>query len=350
MARKIRRRAARCWWRLAPKTAIFWVVLVVISAARASQAETAPIAIAYDADPGCPNANELLGKVREHAGIDVVAAAQPAAPLRIQIHASGETFVGRLEMQRAGRDYVREIVGPTCAETASALAFVVAQALMPEQPSAPAAETVESSGIVERTRTVIPPTVVDRPRAAPPTETRGVAWWVGIDGGVRKAPIPAWSLMESGFVDWRLPGRAGLVPSLQLGVVFSGPASMTSSDWTATVSWLAGRLSICPARMALGKYVEVVPCMGMHGGALWTSGVPAAPRSEGRFSSSPWADGFAGLRADFQPIEPLCIRLGFEVIAIVSRYDLVFDNPKTLVFPMPSTTVAGSLGVAWRAW
>jgi hypothetical protein len=202
-------------------TASLSVALSIIGAPRASLAQPAPIEIAYEADPGCPAITELLGKIRQRAGVDVAPSTDPSAPVRIRLHASGATFSGRLEMLRAGGDYVRELIGPSCDETASALAFVVAQALLPEDASAGEEEPVLSSGVVESTRTVIPPTVVDRPRTPPVSENRRIAWWAGINGGV---------------------------------------------------------------------------------------------------------------------------------IAVISRYDLVFDNPKTLVFPMPGATVAGSLGVAWRVW
>jgi hypothetical protein len=125
---------------------------------------------------------------------------------------------------------------------------------------------------------------------------------------------------------------------------------LTTNEGTAQVSWLAGRVSICPARIGVGPYLDVVPCIGTHAGVVWASGLPLNGSGEGRSSLSPWIDGLAELRLDLKLADSLFMQLGFEVIAILSRYDLVFDNPKTFVFRMPATTAAGSLGLALRIW
>jgi hypothetical protein len=293
---------------------------------------------------------DVANMVRQRAGVEIAAADRAPARVRISIGARGHEFSGRLEMDRPGGAYVRELVGASCEETASALAFVLAQALLPEGPPGEAVETPQALGPVERTRTVIPPTVFDRPPAAPRPEATHIAWWAGVHAGVRKAPIPIWAPMFGGFVDWRVPEPSGFAPSLGVGFVLSVPTSVSTSEWSADVAWVAGRLSMCPTRLKFGLRLAVVPCIGGHAGAVWASGAPLTGRGQGASSASPWFDAFAELRVDVEPTDSVSVRLGVEAIAIISRYDLTFDNPKTLVFQMPNATLAGSLGVALRAW
>ena len=314
-------------------------------------AARAPIAIAYDAGPDCPTVEEFVRKVAQRAeNVDVVPSESPAAQVHVQLHPSGNIVVGRLELRRESGAYVRELVGSSCDEAASALAFVLAQTLLPDRAADATPDAAVEPGIVESTRTVIPPTTIARP---PPPDARAPAvldWWAGAEAGLRRTPVPSWMIKEAVFIELRLGRTAGLVPSLELAVVHSGPASVATADWTAQVTWLAGRVAICPARIGLAPRIFVVPCIGTHVGGFWTNGTPHGGRGEGRSETEPWVDGLAALRLDVHASDSLSLRLGFEAIAVVSRYDLVFDNPKTVAFPMPTMTGAASLGVVLRVW
>ena len=318
--------------------------------ASSAHAERAPIAIAYDAGPDCPTVEEFVRKVAQRAeNVDVVPSNSPAAQVHVQLHPSGNIVMGRLELRRESGAYVRELVGSSCDEAASALAFVLAQTLLPDRASDATPDSAVEPGIVESTRTVIPPTTIERPPAPAVGAAALLDWWAGAEAGLRRAPVPIWMIKEAVFIELRLGRTAGLVPSLELGVVHSGPASITTTpDWTAQVTWLAGRVAICPARIGLGSRVFVVPCIGTHVGGFWTSGTPLGGRGEGRSATAPWVDGMAALRLDVQASDAVSLRLGFEAIAVISRYDLVFDNPNTVAFQMPTTTGAASVGVVLR--
>ena len=336
---------------LSPKILGRRAAATAMFAACFAHAEQAPIAIAYEADPGCPTIEEFVRKVAQRAeNVAVVPSQSPAAQVHVQLRASENMVLGRMELKRESGAYVRELVGITCDEAASVLAFVLAQTLLPERASDSTTDAGVEPRIVETTRTVIPPTVIDRPPPPPAGAPTRLEWWAAAEAGLRKVPVPSWALTEAAYVELRLGGTAGIVPSFELGVVHSGPAELTTPNWSARVSWLAGRAAICPARIALLPHINVVPCIGTHVGGFWASGTPSAGRGEARSETAPWVDVLAALRIDVHASNSVSLRLGFEAIAVGTRYDLAFDNPNTVAFPMPTVTGAASLGVVLKIW
>jgi hypothetical protein len=322
----------------------------IFCAWRVSHAAAAPIPMAYEADPDCPTAQEFVRRVRQTAeAVEFVPVESPRAEVRVQLHAAANAASGRLEVQRQSGTYVRELVGSSCHEAASALAFVLAQTLLPDGAS-DAPEAVGEPGIVERTRTVVPPTVFERPAPPPAGASAELEWWAGVQAGLRSAPLPSWAMTQGAFVELRLGKTARFVPSIELGVVRSGPASVEAADWNASVSWLAGRVAICPARIGLTPRVAVAPCVGTHVGGFWATGEPQGPRGRGASQTAPWVDGLLALRIDVGPSDWISLRLDVELIAVVSRYELAFDNPNTLILRTPAFTGAASLGVVLKLW
>ena len=325
--------------------------VLLIATAGALRAAGKPVEIQYEADPDCPSVEAFLSEVRlKAAHVEVVPSQEGPAPVRVALHASEGRFVGKLELRREQRVVVRELSDASCKETASALAFVVALALVPEktlpEPDDPAPESL----VVESTRSVTPPVVIDRqpnPTAAPSTVWQGSA---GVDVGFRTAPLPSGALAERVFIELRPTLNRGFAPTLGLAIANAGPSTLTTSEGTTRIWWLAGRLSLCPVRIPLGARLDLVPCVGTHLGVLGASGSPFAEQGQGRSAAQPWVDGVAELRADLRPTETLGFRLGVEAIAVATRSAVAFDNPNALVFQVPTVAVGASVGVALRIW
>lgn len=322
-------------------------------AARGAQGAATAVGIKYEAGQDCPTVDVFLREVRLKAEqVQVVPSADPAAPVRVALRFDGSRFVGRLELHRDHAVTVREFMGASCEETSSALAFVVALALVPESASPPVSDEPAAPGplVVESTRTVTPPVVIER--GAQPTRASAAPglWWVGIEGGARTAPMPVLSLMERAFVEFR-PSNVGAFPAaVGLAVANAGPVSLTTGEGVTRLSWLAGRLSLCLARFPLSGRLDVVPCLGAHTGVVWASGSPSSPRGQGGSADRFWFDALAEVRADLRASDAIALRLGFETIAVLTRSEVVFDNPNTVVFQMPTVAFTASLGIAVRIW
>ena len=314
------------------KFAGYLIAIAVASLSRGARAGSLPASVLYRADPDCPTVDAFLLSVRDKAsGITVTASTDASADVVITLRAVEGAYTGRIEMRREHGMSVRDLVGPSCEEAASALAFVLALALRPgAEPE--------------------PPTVVERRLPTPLPAKSAHSWWGGLSGGFQSAPLPGWSFTGGAFVELRLRGAPLFTPAFALGFMRSGPDDVTTAVQTTRIVWTAGRLSACPVRVHLGGYVGLAPCLGFHAGAIAASGMPVLPGSVGRSATSPWVDVFGELHLEIAPIDALTLRFGVEVIANLTRYDFAYEKQNIVVLQTPAASAAGSLAILFRFW
>jgi hypothetical protein len=326
-------------------------VLMILAGSREAFA-SGVVEVVYEADSDCPLVDEFLLRVRANArDIELAPSTHATAPVHISVHAASGAYVGRMDVQRERAASSRELVAPSCDEAASALAFVLALALDSKDDADSAEPSVESTGDaakVESTRTTMPATIVDRPRAGTLGENARLAWWAGVQAGWQTAPLPDGAITFGAFAELRLLQARVLTPSIQLALLWSGPKDVPNAPETARLSWGSSRVSLCPARVPVGSYVAFVPCVGIHAGLLWASGTPTRPGATGVSSVSPWMDALGGLHVDVAPSQSFTLRLGFEMRAILTPYDVVYENPNTVVYRTPKTATGLSLGIGFK--
>src|SRR5690242_13900632 len=74
-------------------TGTAFLIGALLAGPRTAHAQRGPTEIAYDAEPTCPTASDVIGMVRERAErVDVVPSSSPFAPVQIHLHAQGDAF------------------------------------------------------------------------------------------------------------------------------------------------------------------------------------------------------------------------------------------------------------------
>jgi hypothetical protein len=326
-------------------------VLMILAGSREAFA-VGVVEVVYEADSDCPPVDAFLQRVRANArDIELAPSTSATAPVHISVHAASGAYVGRMDVRGEHAASARELVAPSCDEAASALAFVLALALEPKHHADSADPSVESSGDaskVESVRTTTPATIVVRPPTGTVGEQSRLAWWGGVQWGWRTAPLPEGAITLGAFTELRVWEARVFAPSLQLAVLWSGPKDVPNAPETARLSWGSSRFSLCPARVPAGSYVAFVPCVGIHAGLLWASGAPTRQGAVGASSVSPWVDALAELHVDVAPSGSFALRLGFEVMALLTPYEIAYENPNTVIYRIPKTGTGLSLGVGFR--
>jgi hypothetical protein len=310
------------------------------------------VEVVYEADSDCPLVDDFLLLVRRTtSGIELAPATGSAAPVHISLHAASGAYVGRMDVHGDRAASSRELVAPSCDEAASALAFVLALALEPKDDAASTELPRDSIGDpskIESTRTTIPPVVFDHAPAGTARVESPLSWWGGVQAGWRTAPLPDGALTVGAFAELRLVEARVFAPSLQLALLWSGPKDVPDAPETARLSWGASRVSLCPARIPAGSYVAFVPCVGIHAGLLWAKGTPTGQGATGISSVSPWVDALGELHVDVAASKSLSLRLGFEIMAVLTPFDVVYQNPNTVIFQTPKTAAGVWLGMGFK--
>ena len=56
------------------------------------------------------------------------------------------------------------------------------------------------------------------------------------------------------------------------------------------------------------------------------------------------------MHVDIAPVDALTLRLGVEVMASLTEYDIAYQNPNVVVFHTPAASFGAALGVAFKIW
>jgi hypothetical protein len=331
------------------------LLFVVLAGARPSRAQPAlTYDLDYVADAGCPEraAFEAWVQAQLREARETTPGAQAHAAVRLQAAASGAT--ASVELTRAdGSHYQRELRGESCEAAAQGLAFVLAYALgggneedapVPEIPQ----ETPATAPTPEAAPVAAAPVETSSPPVAPirastPRPRSSLRWGAALQLGVRTGLAPTWTWVEAAAVDLRR--RDGvLAPVLRVAVLHGEPIQRLDAAGSTELSWLAGRLELCPLQLPLAT-LKALPCFATHLGRITAEGKPTSAPELGRRAREPWLDAAAALRLELSLFGVLQLEAQGELLAPLTPYRFAFDHPDTSVYQVPALAAAGFLGV-----
>ena len=333
-----------------------WSVLVVASALCA-------VTPAYAAKPGqafrleywasgsCPDALEFARQIQTRAPrLRPAEAAEPALGFYAELVERKGGVTGRLTARSPdGREVVREVRGPTCADVVTALALIAALAADPNQPveSAPVVHSAEPLRRVERP--------VDRDEQADLSAelqaedsraarerrwTFGVGVGLGFDSSI--APSPGYGL-GIGF-DAEAPGGSPLRPLFALSANRASAANTETSGVSASFTWVAFRLAGCPLRLPEGTPLFVRPCAFLDAGVL--AAEIALPRNMDESKAWVAAGGFLRIEALTAEVVSFQLDGGLSVPLLRPAFGVGEGAPPA--FRVPTSGILGRIGLSYH--
>ena len=333
-------------WRAAPlRWGIVWGGLIgnVVCLAKPCFANgEAQLPLDYQAEASCPERDAFLGLIAERTASSGTTGA-PRARVSVRLNRAGDSFVGRLDLERYdGTAYRRDVAGATCAEVANALSFVLALALSDKDANGSEAAPVASPSVPPPAQSASPPPVRATPKPAPTLRSKS-PWRLtgGAQFGVRSGLGPNWTTLETAFVDARRVSSTPLSLSLRASFAHSQNVGNAVSDF----SWNAGRLEACPVLIRAFEPVSIAPCLAAHVGLLHAVGHPGG-NGQGRRVSRAWLDGLVALRVEARLLRGLSLQLQGELIVPFTPYEFGFAGSGAVVYRVPNGAAASLLGLA----
>ncbi|MFH0900532.1 MAG: hypothetical protein V2A73_07875 [Pseudomonadota bacterium] len=324
----------------------FAVLMAVASSAVADGGGGAPILV-YWATPDCPGEAEFRARVksriREPHLLDLAnrgnALMVVLAPGEGGI-AEGLFVVVEGGLPRAGR----RVSGRSCDEVATAMAFVVALTILPdeqvpsEEPTAP---------VEEGAAPAVETTISAQPVTPAPRERRIAHHWaagaqVSLAGGL----VPGLLVSVPLFVDVERQSSTGRALRARVGLIGTLGQQVDTEHGTAGFRLLACRVEGCPYKLALGQSFDFWPCLGLTGGGLAATGATSATVANAQESLRPWVSTEAIARMSWRPWKGLLLfEAQLEVVVPLVR-DRFYYHPDTTIMQTGAVGFAGSVGLA----
>jgi hypothetical protein len=323
---------------------------IVLCASRESRAADAPRAfqMAYDADASCPSEDAFRALVHDKMGDQATSQSASIARVRVRLRAAADAFDGHLELERSdGASYARDLGGPTCADVAPALAFVLALALTGQEK--------ESDFVPPAQPTAAPARASAESPAPPPAPKRALArsgWGFGVGGeaGLRSSLGPRVTALEGAVLEARLTPNT-LAPTFRLGFRHAQGTKQISQG-SAALSWTVAELEGCPARFRLTSAFELLPCLALNAGVISGSGGLSESAGKARSEANFWLDAGISLRFEAQLLRALSLQLSGDGNYALTDYDFSFAHANTPTFTdiyhVPRISGAALLGLLAR--
>jgi hypothetical protein len=328
---------------------------------------------AYEAPPECPTRAEFESAVASRtAESHAVERSTATLAFEVVLTKRTDTFAGALVIELPdGSRSRRDAFAATCAEVVESLAVIAALSLEGYRSNAasggnPAviAANPDAQGSAE---TPVQPQAEQQPAApAAPAPAVNVAaspapaatpsrkalrWRPGLFAGAAwesavapDAPFGA----TAGFELAREPSGV-LWPSLRLGVLFTGPATIERGSASAEFQLVTGRLSPCPLGFGKPQGASLHACLELDVGAFrtdasgvdnpkpeWLAWLAAGLAARGELALAPWfaLEATAGARL------------------LARHYRMAFDSSDlpndVLVYDMPPVSAGLAVGVVAR--
>lgn len=345
------------------------LALLVPLTARAEtpEVEAEPVALEYDAETrasgGCPSQAEFFATVRAYTSrwSAVPEGTKAERTFRVRLSARGDEWLGTLVVaNEAGPVAERQLVGPTCAGVARAMAIMVGVAIdhratgpddsMPRADERSAAPRADG-------RPAAPP--ADGRREAPRAERRAPT-------GRQQSPGPTIALdvrleSTSAVIRGALPGVGasmklilpspaeprwlrGWKPSIGLGLRQSFPKERALRGGSVEFLWLAGNLRACPHELTVARIVDVAPCAEMNLGTLRSS---ARGFASARQASITWLDLGGSVWATVHLSKNVFLSSTVLVTAPFFRRPFVLTSG-TVAASVPAVGLLGGIGIGAR--
>jgi hypothetical protein len=336
----------------------------------------------YAAPSECPTRAQFEGAVASRtAGSQAVERSTATLAFEVELTKRSDTFAGALVIELPdGSRSRRDAFGATCAEVVESLAVIAALSLEGYRsnaagsgnPSAAgaapgaaaSAETAAAARPQPEQQPAAPPPpaaaanpVAPRAPAAEPSRSAlrwrpglfaGAAWESAVAPnaplGAPNAPLGA----TAGFELAREPSGA-FWPSLRLGVLFTGPATIERGSASAEFQLVTGRLSPCPLGFGKPRGASLHACLELDAGALRTDARGVANANP---EWLPWLAAGLAARGELALAPWFALEATVGARLLARHYRLVFnssDSPDpVLVYDMPLVSAGVAVGVVAR--
>jgi hypothetical protein len=342
--------------------------------------DTASVFVDYEAAPTrCPDANAFRAQLQTRRSVRWSEHTSGARRLIVRIEARDGRYVGGLTVREVGGpESEREVVGNTCAEVVSGLAFVAALAIDPgnssgespkaappnpseadPSPSSSASSNASSSASANGAGsdvTTPPQSTAAAPSAddiasitgATSRETedrtaglKGKHWHLalGVGGQVISGPAPNVMFAVPVFIDISSTSASVFSPSARLH--FERASSSSTQDGTGgDFTWTEGGVDLCPIAWSTSR-TRVEPCLRTEVGVLRATGLGIEPA---RGASRIWMSIGPALHARWRAMGPVFVDLSGSLDAPLVR-DRFFVEPNTTVFLAPPVEWSATLAL-----
>jgi len=319
------------------------IALSSTSAAAQPGSASEPVAIAYDADPGCPPVNVFFDQVRARTQrVRRAERDEAALSLRVTARITDSAAIGRLEVQTTSDEVTaRAMSAPECDELVAALALVAALSIDPDasmdtSPGAPTPDAGVSAARLEGEQEEPPPSLAPLPReriaapasvAAPPRGT----WSAGGGGWLHGGALPGVALGGRAWLETAAGDRGTWSPAARLSVGAAATFAVVLGPAKARFQLYTARLDGCPTSLRFGGVVGFEPCLLIEGGALRGEGADVSiPRS----ATSLWlATGPLG-RLKVRIGSHVTVELESGVVVPLSRPTMTFQGDTAYEVPL----------------
>ena len=321
-----------------------WLAILCFSGPARGAKPGQAFRLEYWAEGRCPDAEEFARQIQTRAPrLRLAEADEPALGFYAELSEREGVASGRLTARSAdGREVVRDVRGPTCADVATALALIAALAADPNQPvEAGAAHPVAPA------RPTRPGTDhLDGAQGAPePDSSR--RWSFGIGAGVgfdsTTAPSPSYSLGVA-FDAEGYPGTPWR-PLLSVSLLRSVTSHSETQGGSASFDWVAFRLAACPVRWPEETPLFIRPCGFLDAGLL---GGDVERGSSSQAETKNWLAVGGFLRTEALVGEVVSFQLdgGLTVPLVHSSFSAGEGEPTA--FEVPLSGILGRLGLSYR--
>ena len=289
--------------------------ICLLSAVRKASAESSPVALRYDAPPGCPSSEALMREINARLSPEALRDLGRFS-FRIEIRSAPLGYAGRVAMLTPeDTGVIREVESADCAEVGRALAFIAAVIINPRSDGSPLppspneqravpndSDAAETPGERPPLPAQAPRAYIPEPRAAPPIRNASSRSHWSAQGSASldaaTARVPGVSLGPRFKLSSRYEPTPALGAEAGVSLSFGGSGTLRTQTGDADLTWLFLRTEGCALGHAAPSLL-LAGCAFLEAGRLAGAGARAPILSNQR---SPWlAPGALG-RVVWQPL------------------------------------------------
>lgn len=256
-------------------------ILILPGVALAQTLRREPIRIAYEASPGCPDAETFAARVIARSSRVRLAEHGEAARTFAVTLVEGTPATGELNVVDGENvESARRVTAETCADVAEAMSLIVALAANPTRreeaaaepprpPPPPRKETPHRRRHAARrpprpAAKAVPPHPAVAPEPEPPPTS---LLYAGADLALAGGVTPEALAGASPYFGWQSLEDGPISPEFRLSALRSRATLAASPAATASFVWTVGRLDGCPFALTRGPF-RLTTCVRIEAGAM----------------------------------------------------------------------------------
>ena len=337
----------------------FIAALCCAGRAAADPASGQPFRLEYWAKGNCPDAVEFARQVQTRAPrLRPAVADEPALGFYAELEERAGSATGRLTARSPdGREVLREVRGPTCADVATALALIAALAADPSQ-SADAVKPLAKAAPPPRSKPK--PKHSDSDAPLPPIETGSQPgdetfsevdpserWTYGVGAALHFdssiAPSPGYGLGVA--FEAEEPGGSFARWLLSVSAIRAAASNTEVPGGGASFTWVGLRTAACPLRLPRLTPLFFRPCAFLDAAVL--SGEVTLGAGGSKSQTTGWfaTGGFGRIEALVGEAASFQLDVG-ATVPLTRPTFRVTGGPDA--FTVPSTGILGRIGLSYR--